>query len=69
MNKGKCAFAVYAKGRRYELFKENLVKGLKLHVPGVDVLELDANKAMSLISILPERVQPYFVRMAIPMMD
>lgn len=69
MNKEKCAFAVYAKGRRYELFKENLVKGLKLHVPGVDVLELDANKAMSLISILPERVQPYFVRMAIPMMD
>ena len=69
MEKEKCAFTVYAKGERHELFKQNVIQKLKKHVPDVAVIELSLEEALPLIDILPDADKPYFVRMAIPIIE
>lgn len=64
----KCAFAVYANGRRYEKYRDNLVKGLKTYVPGIDVVNLNIKEAKAFLPGLSPRMTNLFARLAIPLM-
>ena len=51
IDRKKCAFAVYASGERYIGYKNYVVRRLRQHVPGVDVVELDMAEASRLIHL------------------
>lgn len=64
----KCAFAVYSMGEKFDGYKKNLIRGLKRHVPGVDVVEIKETQ-FDIFNILNGEDRPYFMRMAIPLMS
>lgn len=65
----KRAFAIYAKGDRFNAYKNNMMEELRRIAPDIDIVEVDMSQAQSFLSDLPEPHRPYFARLTIPLIE
>ena len=70
MSQKKQAFVLCARGDRFVRYRNNLAKSIEKYVPEADIVDIDAEKAESILPHVSERRRSIqMTRLAIPLMD